>query len=95
MFCGSKHGVSPAYTEGARLLAQTLVKHKIGLVYGGGAARHGFTALSQAKHYIPAMTVCCTGGTVGLMGEIAQGVREKVADSAVPAAKHASLEASA
>eukprot|EP00775_Hariotina_reticulata_P007396 gene7398-7605_t len=36
VFCGSKHGVRPSYTEGARLLAQTLVKHQIGLVYGGG-----------------------------------------------------------
>eukprot|EP00882_Tetradesmus_deserticola_P005529 GHRQ01005822.1.p1 GENE.GHRQ01005822.1~~GHRQ01005822.1.p1 ORF type:complete len:224 (+),score=78.32 GHRQ01005822.1:364-1035(+) len=36
VFCGSKHGVRPGYTDAAHALAQTLVKHKIGLVYGGG-----------------------------------------------------------
>ncbi|WIA11291.1 hypothetical protein OEZ85_011414 [Tetradesmus obliquus] len=36
VFCGSKHGSRPGYTDSARLLAQTLVKHNIGLVYGGG-----------------------------------------------------------
>jgi len=35
VFCGSKHGARPSYTEGARQLAQTLVQHQIGLVYGG------------------------------------------------------------
>eukprot|EP00879_Flechtneria_rotunda_P019345 GHRR01020317.1.p1 GENE.GHRR01020317.1~~GHRR01020317.1.p1 ORF type:complete len:213 (+),score=40.81 GHRR01020317.1:462-1100(+) len=36
VFCGSKHGIRPQYTETARHLAHTLVKHNIGLVYGGG-----------------------------------------------------------
>lgn len=35
VFCGSKHGIRPQYSDNARLLAHTLVKHKIGLVYGG------------------------------------------------------------
>jgi uncharacterized protein (TIGR00730 family) len=36
VFCGSKHGVRPAYREAARALGETLVAAGIGLVYGGG-----------------------------------------------------------
>jgi hypothetical protein len=36
VFCGSKHGVAPAYAESANALGRTLVAHKLGLVYGGG-----------------------------------------------------------
>lgn len=36
VFCGSKHGVRPGYTEAARALGRVLVSKHIGLVYGGG-----------------------------------------------------------
>jgi hypothetical protein len=35
VFCGSSPGANPAYLETARLLGQTLVQRKLGLVYGG------------------------------------------------------------
>lgn len=37
VFCGSKKGANPAYTEQARLLGQALAGHRLELVYGGGA----------------------------------------------------------
>lgn len=36
VFCGSKHGVRPAYAEAARQLGRVMVAKQIGLVYGGG-----------------------------------------------------------
>ncbi|HYH51185.1 MAG TPA: TIGR00730 family Rossman fold protein [Acidimicrobiia bacterium] len=36
VFCGSKHGVRPEYTEAARATGTTLVAAGIDLVYGGG-----------------------------------------------------------
>jgi len=36
VFCGSNHGVRPAYAEAAEALAGHLVKLGIGIVYGGG-----------------------------------------------------------
>lgn len=36
IFCGSKHGNSPAYTTAAADLATALAKNKINIVYGGG-----------------------------------------------------------
>lgn len=36
VYCGSAPGIEPVYAEQARLLAQCLVEHNIGLVYGGG-----------------------------------------------------------
>ena len=36
VFCGSSHGVRPAYAESARALGQALVARGLGLVYGGG-----------------------------------------------------------
>lgn len=36
VFCGSKTGDLPAYTEQAQLLGKALAKKKIGLVFGGG-----------------------------------------------------------
>jgi uncharacterized protein (TIGR00730 family) len=36
VFCGSSTGTSPAYGEAARHLGQLLVRHGVGLVYGGG-----------------------------------------------------------
>ena len=36
VFCGSKHGVRPEYTEAARALGAALVAGGIDLVYGGG-----------------------------------------------------------
>lgn len=36
VFCGSKHGVRPGYTEAARQLGRVMVAKQIGLVYGGG-----------------------------------------------------------
>lgn len=36
VYCGSGHGESPAYTEGAQLLGRALAEAGIGLVYGGG-----------------------------------------------------------
>lgn len=36
VFCGSNHGVRPAYTAAAEKLARFLVKLGIGIVYGGG-----------------------------------------------------------
>jgi uncharacterized protein (TIGR00730 family) len=36
VFCGSSHGVRPAYAEAARVLGHTLVTRGLGLVYGGG-----------------------------------------------------------
>ena len=36
VFCGSKHGVRPDYTEAARAMGTTLVAAGIDLVYGGG-----------------------------------------------------------
>lgn len=37
VYCGSKHGDKPMYTETAHALADVLVARGIGLVYGGGA----------------------------------------------------------
>ena len=36
VFCGSKHGVRPEYTEAARAMGVALAAGGIGLVYGGG-----------------------------------------------------------
>jgi uncharacterized protein (TIGR00730 family) len=36
VFCGSSHGVRPAYAEAALALGQALVTRGLGLVYGGG-----------------------------------------------------------
>jgi uncharacterized protein (TIGR00730 family) len=36
VFCGSKHGVRPEYTESARAMGTALVAAGIDLVYGGG-----------------------------------------------------------
>jgi len=36
VFCGSSHGIRPAYAEAARALGQVLVARGLGLVYGGG-----------------------------------------------------------
>lgn len=36
VFCGSKHGVRPEYTEAARAMGAALAAAGIGLVYGGG-----------------------------------------------------------
>lgn len=36
VFCGSRPGARPAYTEAAASFGQTLVRHGLGLVYGGG-----------------------------------------------------------
>lgn len=36
VFCGSKHGVRPEYTEAARAMGAALVAGGIDLVYGGG-----------------------------------------------------------
>jgi uncharacterized protein (TIGR00730 family) len=36
VFCGSKHGVRPDYTEAARAMGAALAAGGIGLVYGGG-----------------------------------------------------------
>jgi len=35
-FCGASAGKSPVYLAAARSLAETLHKHNISLVYGGG-----------------------------------------------------------
>jgi uncharacterized protein (TIGR00730 family) len=36
VYCGASFGVNPVYADCARALAQVLVGHNIGLVYGGG-----------------------------------------------------------
>ena len=36
VFCGSQHGVRPAYTEAARAMGRALAAAGIDLVYGGG-----------------------------------------------------------
>ncbi|HJW57533.1 MAG TPA: TIGR00730 family Rossman fold protein [Burkholderiaceae bacterium] len=36
VYCGSSIGASPAYADGARTLARTMVEQDIALVYGGG-----------------------------------------------------------
>ena len=36
VYCGSRHGARPEYTQAARALGQALVRHGLGLVYGGG-----------------------------------------------------------
>ena len=36
VYCGASAGASTDYADGARALAQALVQHEIGLVYGGG-----------------------------------------------------------
>ena len=36
VFCGSKHGVRPEYTEAARAMGGALAAAGIDLVYGGG-----------------------------------------------------------
>lgn len=37
VFCGSQRGANPAYAHAARLVGETLARHGIGLVYGGGS----------------------------------------------------------
>ncbi len=36
VFCGSNMGARPAYKSAAQALAEALVEHELGLVYGGG-----------------------------------------------------------
>src|SRR4030095_8123306 len=36
VFCGSRNGVKPSYTEAAHRLGQAMLSRNIGLVYGGG-----------------------------------------------------------
>jgi len=36
VYCGASFGADPKYADAARALAQVLVAHNIGLVYGGG-----------------------------------------------------------
>jgi uncharacterized protein (TIGR00730 family) len=36
VYCGASFGADPKYADAARALAQVLVVHNIGLVYGGG-----------------------------------------------------------
>lgn len=36
VYCGASFGAKPLYADAARALAQVLVAHNIGLVYGGG-----------------------------------------------------------
>jgi len=36
VFCGSKHGLRPAYAEAARRMGQALARRRLELVYGGG-----------------------------------------------------------
>ena len=36
VYCGASFGADPQYADAARALAQVLVAHNIGLVYGGG-----------------------------------------------------------
>ena len=36
VYCGAAFGADPKYADAARALAQVLVAHNIGLVYGGG-----------------------------------------------------------
>jgi uncharacterized protein (TIGR00730 family) len=36
VFCGSSSGVSSAYRQAARQVGETLVRHEVDLVYGGG-----------------------------------------------------------
>lgn len=36
IYCGAKHGNSPAFEQGARKLVQWLAQQGIGIVYGGG-----------------------------------------------------------
>jgi hypothetical protein len=36
VFCGASRGIDPSYAAAAVALGQLLVRHKIGLVYGGG-----------------------------------------------------------
>jgi uncharacterized protein (TIGR00730 family) len=36
VYCGASLGANPVYADAARTLAQVLVAHNIGLVYGGG-----------------------------------------------------------
>ena len=36
VYCGASFGADPTYADAARALAQVLVGHNIGLVYGGG-----------------------------------------------------------
>ncbi|MGK0553223.1 TIGR00730 family Rossman fold protein [Macrococcus capreoli] len=38
VYCGSNKGSNPAYTTGATALGQSLVKHDIALIFGGGKA---------------------------------------------------------
>ena len=60
VFCGSKHGVRPEYTEAARAMGTALAAGGIGLVYGGGS--------------------------IGLMGEVADAVarRRRRGDRVIP-----------
>jgi hypothetical protein len=60
VFCGSKHGVRPGYTESARSLAQTLVKHNIGLVYGGEWLKKRYSsAAASAAATTHLLTLLC------------------------------------
>ncbi|MEO7497603.1 MAG: TIGR00730 family Rossman fold protein [Massilia sp.] len=36
VYCGASAGATPRYADAARAMAQALVEHNIGLVYGGG-----------------------------------------------------------
>lgn len=38
VFCGSKNGTNPLYTEHAGLLGKLMAAHNITLIYGGGSA---------------------------------------------------------
>jgi hypothetical protein len=68
VFCGSKHGVRPGYTEAARSLGRVLVSKQIGLVYGGGTVGlMGELALTvQVSGCL--FAGWCVGGVGGLVG---------------------------
>ncbi|MGB3006878.1 MAG: TIGR00730 family Rossman fold protein [Chitinophagaceae bacterium] len=51
VFCGSKHGTNPVFTEHAEQLGKLLAENQIRLVYGGGSAGiMGTIADSVMKH---------------------------------------------
>ncbi|MCE4955912.1 TIGR00730 family Rossman fold protein [Macrococcoides caseolyticum] len=64
VFCGSNKGIQQAYTEGAKMLGETLAASDIGLIFGGGNV--GLMGII-ADHVI-----ACNGSAIGVIPHFLQ-----------------------
>ena len=84
VFCGSKAGVDPAYTEAASLAGQLMAEKQVRMVYGGGGVGlMGVAARSCLKH---------AGEVVGIIPDFLQhieGINMEIAELHIVDSMHA------